>query len=43
MVLGDLCAEMEQAGKAKDSDALLKLLYRFEAEMTAVDRYIGSL
>ena len=43
MALGELCAEMEQAGKAGDTKALAVLLLRFEAEMAIVDDYLGSL
>ncbi|MDQ3200916.1 MAG: response regulator, partial [Pseudomonadota bacterium] len=43
LVLGELCAEMEQAGKVGDTEALAVLLLRFEAEMVVVDRYLGSL
>ena len=43
LALGDLCAQMEQAGKAGDTGALADLLPRFEAELAAVDRFIGSL
>jgi CheY-like chemotaxis protein/HPt (histidine-containing phosphotransfer) domain-containing protein len=41
--LGELCAEMERAGKAGDAQALTALLPRFELELAAVDKYIGSL
>jgi two-component system sensor histidine kinase/response regulator len=41
--LGELCAEMEQAGKANDMLALNALLPRFETELRAVDTYIDSL
>ena len=43
LALGELCAEMEQAGKAGDTAALAVLLPRFEAEMAVVDKYLGSL
>ena len=43
LALGELCAEMEQAGKTGDTAALAVLLPRFEAEMAAVDEYLGSL
>ncbi|MFZ1546616.1 MAG: ATP-binding protein [Candidatus Nitrotoga sp.] len=43
LALGELCAEMEQAGKAGDTKALAVLLPRFEAEMVIVDKYLGSL
>ena len=43
LALGELCAEMERAGKAGDMQALDALLPRFEAELHAVDAYIDSL
>jgi len=43
LVLGELCEEIEQAGKAGQVEALTTLLPRFEAEMAAVDEYLGSL
>jgi PAS domain S-box-containing protein len=43
LALGELCAGMEQAGKAGMFEALTVLLPRFEAEMAAVDEYLGSL
>ena len=43
LALGELCAQMEQAGKAGDTTALMALLPRFEAELAAVNKYIGSL
>ncbi|WP_239190842.1 ATP-binding protein, partial [Candidatus Nitrotoga sp. HW29] len=43
LMLGELCAEIEQAGKAGDIEALAVLLPRFEAEMVIVDEYLGSL
>ena len=43
LALGELCAEMEQAGKVGDTEALAVLLPRFEAEMAVVDKYLGSL
>ncbi|MDN5836380.1 MAG: response regulator, partial [Nitrosospira sp.] len=43
MALGELCAEMEKAGKAGDMKAVKALLPRFESELTAVDNYIDSL
>jgi hypothetical protein len=43
LALGELCAEMEQAGKAGDTQALNALLPRFESELTAVNEYIDSL
>ncbi|MCC2681997.1 MAG: multi-sensor hybrid histidine kinase [Nitrosospira multiformis] len=41
--LGELCAQMEQAGKAGDMTRLNELLPRFESELAAVDGYIGTL
>jgi len=41
--LGELCAQMEQAGKAGDMTRLNELLPSFESESAAVDKYIGSL
>ena len=38
--LGDLCALIEQAGKADDNPAVAELLVRFELEITAVQTYI---
>ena len=43
LALGELCAQMEQAGKAGDTAALAALLPRFEAELAAVDKYIAVL
>ncbi len=43
LLLGELCAEVEHAGKADDAAALMILLPRFEAELAAVDKYISSL
>jgi CheY-like chemotaxis protein len=43
LALGELCAEMEQAGKAGQIQALTALLSRFEAEMSAVNNYLDSL
>ncbi|TAN49766.1 MAG: PAS domain S-box protein [Methylococcaceae bacterium] len=40
LALGDLCAAMEQAGKAGQAQTLLDLLPRFEVEMAAVDSYL---
>ncbi|HJT51485.1 MAG TPA: PAS domain S-box protein [Nitrosospira sp.] len=41
--LGELCAQMEQAGRAGDVQKLNELLPRFEAELAAVDKQIDSL
>jgi PAS domain S-box-containing protein len=43
LALGELCAEMEQAGKTGQVEALASLWLRFEVEMTAVDEYLRSL
>jgi PAS domain S-box-containing protein len=40
LALGELCAEIEQAGQV---EAWTALLSRFESEMVAVDEYLGSL
>jgi HPt (histidine-containing phosphotransfer) domain-containing protein len=42
IALGELCAVMEEEGKAGSSDALTVLLPRFEAEMTAVENYLDT-
>ena len=42
LALGELCADMEQAGKAGQVEALIALLSRFEAEMAAVDAYLDA-
>ena len=42
LALGELCAAMEQAGKSVKIGALTALLPRFEAEIAAVDKYLGS-
>jgi len=41
--LGDLCAEMEQAGKAGENEPLAALLPRFEQELLAVETCLDSL
>jgi HPt (histidine-containing phosphotransfer) domain-containing protein len=43
LALGELCAEMERAGKAGDAQTLAALLPRFELELATVDKYIASL
>jgi len=43
LALGELCAQMEQAGKAGDTAALTMLLHRFETKLAAVDKYIAAL
>ncbi|MBI1888107.1 MAG: response regulator [Nitrosomonadales bacterium] len=42
LALGELCAEMEQAGKAGDSATLAILLPGFEHELARVDRYLDG-
>jgi len=42
LALGELCAAMEQTGKTGQAEALAVLLPRFEAEIAAVDEYLGS-
>ncbi len=42
LALGELCAQMEQAGKAGDTATLTVLLPRFEIELAAVDKYIAA-
>ena len=43
LALGELCGQMEQAGKTGKVEALAVLLPSFEAEMAAVDKYLSSL
>jgi CheY-like chemotaxis protein/HPt (histidine-containing phosphotransfer) domain-containing protein len=43
LALGELCAAIEQAGKAGRVEALTALLLRFEAELAIVDEYLESL
>ena len=43
LALGEICAEMEQAGKAGQVQALTALLSRFEAEMAVVNAYLDTL
>ncbi|MDH5479237.1 MAG: ATP-binding protein [Nitrosomonas sp.] len=43
LVLGELCAEIELAGKNNDSQALTNLLPRFNAEIIAVEEYLDTL
>jgi two-component system, sensor histidine kinase and response regulator len=43
LTLGELCAEIEQAGKNNDVKALAELLPRFDAEKTTVESYIDAL
>lgn len=41
--LGELCATIEQAGRADQGDQLAELLSRFEVELTAVNDYLDSM
>ncbi|TAN70409.1 MAG: response regulator [Methylobacter sp.] len=43
LALGELCAEIEQVGKAGQVDALNALLPRFEIKMDVVNEYLNSL
>lgn len=43
LALGELCAEMESAGKAGSNETLAALLPKFEQELNAVNRFIESL
>ena len=40
LALGELCAAMEQAGKAGDSEALAVLLPKFEQELASVEGFL---
>jgi signal transduction histidine kinase/HPt (histidine-containing phosphotransfer) domain-containing protein/ActR/RegA family two-component response regulator len=40
LALGELCAAMEQAGKAGDNETLAALLPRFELELASVEGYL---
>jgi len=40
LALGELCFEMEQAGKAGDSEALAALLPQFEQELASVEGFL---
>jgi len=40
--LGDICAEMEQAGKNNDRDTLDSLLIQFDKALKAVETYLDS-
>jgi CheY-like chemotaxis protein/HPt (histidine-containing phosphotransfer) domain-containing protein len=42
LALGELCAEMEQAGKNGDTEALAMLLPTFEHELVSVERYLDG-
>jgi HPt (histidine-containing phosphotransfer) domain-containing protein len=41
--LGDICAEMEQAGKHNDRNTLDSLLIQFDKALKAVETYLDSL
>ncbi len=43
LALGDLCAEIEQAGKKNDLKALVELLPHFDSEIKKVENYINAL
>jgi HPt (histidine-containing phosphotransfer) domain-containing protein len=43
MALGDLCADMEQAGAAGQIDALSMAFEHFKVEMAAVDQHLADL
>ena len=43
IALGELCAAMEEEGKAGDRDALAVLLPRFDTEMAVVEDYLAKL
>jgi HPt (histidine-containing phosphotransfer) domain-containing protein len=42
LALGELCAAMEQAGKAGEDGALAVLLPRFEQELTNVEHFLDG-
>ncbi|HEU0234330.1 MAG TPA: PAS domain S-box protein [Gallionella sp.] len=42
LALGELCAQMEQAGKAGDTETLAALLPRFEQELLGVEGFIAG-
>lgn len=43
LVLGELCAKIEQAGKRNDQQAVSELLPSFDAEIIKVETYLASL
>ena len=43
LALGELCAQMEQAGKSGDAEALAKLLPRFEQELAGVEGFLEGV
>ena len=42
LALGELCAEMEQAGKTGNTEALTELLPKFERELAGVEDYLDG-
>ena len=42
LALGELCAGMEKAGKAGDTETLEALLPRFEQELLSVESFIAG-
>jgi HPt (histidine-containing phosphotransfer) domain-containing protein len=42
LALGELCAEMETAGKSGDTDLLAVLLPKFEHELASVEGFLAS-
>lgn len=42
LALGELCAGMEQAGKAGDTEILAALLPKFEQELRSVEDFIAG-
>ena len=42
LALGELCAAMEQAGRAGDAEALVVLLPKFEMELASVERFLDG-
>lgn len=43
LMLGEICAEIEKAGNTNQIEALAQLLPKFEAELAAVEKYLGAL
>lgn len=41
--LGDICAEMEQAGKSNDRESLDSLIIQFDKALKAVETYLDAL
>lgn len=40
LALGELCAEIEQAGKSGDTESLVVLMPRFEQELARVENFL---